>query len=329
MIHVEQLDKATVTRWLLARDGMQQELFRQARAVRRENGDDSVMLRGVIEISNYCEKRCNYCAMRACNPVVERYRMTPEQILAVAREIKSQNIGTVFLQSGQDRHCDAMLEEVIPEIKNELKMDVLLCLGERPKEVYQRWVELGANSYILKFETSQPQFYHDIAHVWPDRRVQCIRAIREVGLKLGTGNIVGLPGQTLESVVDDFFFAISLQPDFVSVAPFIPNEDTPFEGAASGDLDLALNLMALWRIALPASLIPSVSALEKLRPGGQLLGLGAGANVITINFTPEACRAKYAIYSEQRFVVSLKHALNTIHRAGLRVRSDEPAMSAA
>jgi len=329
MIDIQQLDKPTVLRWLQSRGEQQQALFREARTVRTKHGGDGVLLRGVIEISNHCEKCCNYCAMRCHNGAIERYRMSQEEILAIAGQIKAHEISTVFLQAGQDRQCDATIEAVIPKIKLDMGMDVLLCVGERPKETYRRWAELGANAYILKYETSDPLYYRQIAKVSPAHRLQCLAAIREAGMKLGTGNMVGLPHQTLESVAEDFLFALEIQPDFVSTAPFIPNEGTPFEQFGPGDLDLALNLMALWRIALKTSLIPSISALEKLRPGGQLMGLNAGANVITINFTPADCRAKYAIYSEQRFVVSLKHALETVQKAGLKIRSEAPVLTAA
>jgi len=329
MINVQQLDKPAVLHWLQVRGEEQQELFRQARSVRSLHGGDDVLLRGVIEISNHCEKSCKYCAMRCHNQAIERYRMSLDEVLEIATQIKAHDISTVFLQAGQDRSCDELIEAAIPEIKVGLGMDVLLCVGERPNDVYRRWAELGANAYILKYETSDPQYYRQIARVSPRNRLQCLAAIRDAGLKLGTGNMVGLPYQTLESVAEDFLFALEIQPDFVSTAPFIPNEGTPFANFAPGDLDLALNLMALWRIGLKTSLMPSVSALEKLRPGGQLMGLNAGANVITINFTPADCRAKYAIYSEQRFVVSLKHALETVRSAGLRVRTEMPALTAA
>lgn len=327
MIHIHELDKPAVLRWLSARGELQQELFREARAVRRAHGADEVLLRGVIEISNHCEKPCAYCAMRCHNRSLERYRMSADEILMIAVEIQRAGIGTVFLQAGQDRTCDELLEEVIPEIKGRLGLDVLLCVGERPAAVYQRFADLGADAYILKYETADPAIYREIASVSPQHRLGCMEAIRRAGMKLGSGNIVGLPRQTLESIADDFFFALDLAPDFVSAAPFIPNEGTPLENVPYGDLDVTLNLMALWRIALGNCLIPTVSALEKIRPGGQWMGLNAGANVMTINFTPKDCRAKYAIYSEQRFVVSLKHALKTIQQAGLRLRHESTTLS--
>ena len=325
MIDVRQLGKSGLIELLKADGGLQQQLFRQARAVRRDHGADEVILRGVIEFSNYCHKNCDYCAMRCRNKAVQRYRLTPEEILSIVAEIKKANVSVAFLQSGQDPNSDDILEEVIPEIKRRFDLEVLLCVGERSEEGYRRFAELGANGYILKFETSDPRLYRQIVHVPPTRRLQCLEWIQQSGLKLGTGNIVGLPNQTLDSLAEDICLALTIQPDYVSSSPFIPNQDTPLEHLPYGDLNITLNTLALLRIALKTCLIPPVSALEKIQPDGQLMGFDAGANVMTINFTPGRYRKKYAIYSKGRFVVSLAHALNTIKRAGLRVRTPAPS----
>jgi biotin synthase len=260
--------------------------------------------------------------MRASNKNLERYRLTAEEIFAIATEIqKTGVISTIFFQGGQDPLCDPILEEVIPEIKKKLNLSILLCLGEKPKDVYFKFAELGADSYILKFETSSPELYKQVAYTPLDRRIQCIRWLQEAGYKVGTGNIVGLPNQTLDTLAEDILLALKLQPDFVSSSPFIPNQNTPLDSLPYGNINLTLNTMAIYRIALPTALVPTVSALEKIQKGGQLMGLNAGANVMTINFTPEKYKGKYVIYSKQRFVVSLEHAIESIKEAGLRVRT--------
>ena len=128
----------------------------------------------MIEVSSYCQKQCDYCAMRATNKIADRYRLKPEQILGDRRGEADTRSPRRSFRAGQDPPCDALLEEVIPAIKQDLGMDVLLCVGERPRRVYQRFAELGADSYILKFETSDPQLYQDVVHAQPDRRLQCI-----------------------------------------------------------------------------------------------------------------------------------------------------------
>lgn len=310
-------------RLLTAEGDLQQELFSLARQARTAAGADEVTIRGVVEITNYCQKRCDYCSMRANNRDLDRYRMDVKEILDIVAEIKACNIGVAFLQGGQDPADDAVLEEIIPIIKRDFDMEVLLCVGERPREKYLRWAEMGADSYILKFEMSDAELHQKVIHASLERRVRCMEYIREAGMRLGTGNIVGMPGQTIDHLVDDILYAVKVRPDFVSTSPFIPNENTPYEHTTSGNMNMTLNTMAIWRIMLRTPLIPTVSALEKIQTDGQLAGLNAGANILTINFTPQKERNLYSIYSNKRFIVSYDHAMRTIERAGLRPKPVE------
>ncbi len=316
----ENLTVSDILPLLTAEGSLQEELFEQARQARREAGQDDVALRGVIEISNYCHKSCDYCAMRSPNKALGRYTLTVDDIVGLARKIKEAGINLVFLQGGQNPENDHILGQVVPIIRNDLGLDVLLCVGERPKEVYDRFVQYGAGSYILKYETSDPVLYNRITHGQLENRLKCLEWLREAGMKFGTGNIVGLPDQSLESLANDILLDVRINPDFVSSSPFIPNSNTPFQDYPKGSANITFNTIAILRIILKTPLIPSVSALESVFPKGQTAGLNAGANVLTINFTPKDKRELYRIYSEKRFVVSLDHALNSIERAGLRVR---------
>lgn len=316
----ESLTVSDIMPLLTAEGSLQDELFEVAREVRHKAGQDDVVLRGVIEVSNDCRKNCDYCAMRVTNKELERYSLDAHDIIYLATKVKEAGIGIVFLQGGQNPQTDRILEEVMPIIRNDLGMDILLCIGERPKKTYDRYFRLGAGSYILKYETSDPVFYNRITHGQLAKRLRCIDWIRESGMKVGTGNIVGLPGQSIESLANDILFGVRIRPDFISASPFIPNSNTPLQDYPKGSANLTLNTIAILRIIIKTPLIPSVSALESVFPEGQTTGLNAGANVITVNFTPKDERDLYRIYSEKRFVVSLDHALNTIKRAGLQVR---------
>lgn len=315
----ESLSYSSLLPLLTAEGELQQRLFERARQVRHAAGKDDVVLRGVIEISNACQKNCDYCAMRNTNKELGRYFLSSADILRLAEVIKEAGIKIVFLQGGQFPSNDTILEEVIPIITRGLGLEVMLCLGERPKETYEKFVQLGASAYILKYETSDPLIYNQITHGQLADRLRYIEWIRQSGMKFGVGNIIGLPGQSLECIVDDILLGKKINPDFISTSPFIPNSNTPLENSPKGSVHLTLNTMAIMRIILKTPLIPSVSALETVFPEGQTAGLNAGANVLTINFTPKINQDLYKIYSEKRFVVSLDHALSTIERAGLAV----------
>jgi biotin synthase len=315
--------KSILRALLTARGELQHQLFEKARQVRQLSDMDFCLLRGVIEITNYCQKNCGYCAMRCANRSIDRYRMSLEEILDVAERIIETGITVVFLQGGQDPKMDLVVAEAIGEIKRRHRCSVVLCLGEKRPETYRMFYSAGADAYILKFETSDPLLYRAAVGANPKKRLDCIRQLHDIGFKVGVGNIIGLPDQTMDSICEDLLLSMKIDPDFVSSAPFIPNQGVPFEQMPYGDLNATLNWMAVCRIFLKRCLIPSVSALEKIKKGAQLMGLNAGANVMTINFTPQKYRKQYSIYSKRRFVVSIDHALETAENAGLDVILDK------
>jgi biotin synthase len=119
--------------------------------------------------------------------------------------------------------------------------------------------------------------------------------------------IVGLPDQTLEDLAKDILFASSLDVKMVSASPFMPAINTPLQQYKQGSFNNNLNAIAIMRILNPQRLIPSVSALEKIEKGGQAKGIDAGANVLTINFTPQRNKENYLIYGQDRFVSNIEH----------------------
>jgi len=66
------------------------------------------------------------------------------------------------------------------------------------------------------------------------------------------------------------------------------------------------------RILTKNTLIPATSTLQRYHHHGQLLGLRAGANVLTINLTPAKYRAKYTIYDGNRTIIDAEHAKKVV-----------------
>ena len=95
-------DVTTLARHITATGCAAAALQAAADTVRRDVHGDTVFLRGIIEFSNCCRNHCAYCGINADNELVERYRMTPEEILRTARDALRWGCTTVVLQSGDD-----------------------------------------------------------------------------------------------------------------------------------------------------------------------------------------------------------------------------------
>jgi len=117
----------------------------------------------------------------------------------------------------------------------------------------------------------------------------------------------------------NFALARELPLDGCSVSPFIPGDETPLASAPVADIDLTLNCMAALRLMRPNWVIPAVSALNLAEPGaGYRRGLRTGANLVTINLTPEDVRGDYLLYKRDRFIMTEERILKAIAAEGLK-----------
>jgi biotin synthase len=311
---LDTLDHATLVAWLKETDeSVLQHLWTRADDVRRTHVGDDVHLRGLIEISNYCVRQCLYCGIRGCAADVTRYRMTEDEIMACAHEAARLGYGTVVMQSGEDPGLDVdVIATIIRRIKAETVLAVTLSLGERTDTELQTWRAAGANRFLLRFETSDPQLYRRIHPNLPGSlsdRVAQLKRMREMGYEIGSGVMVGIPGQTWDILAGDIELFRELDIDMIGVGPFLPSPRTPLGGDTAGhfaapdgeqvpnDELTTLKVVALTRLVCPFANLPSTTALATIDPArGRELGLTRGANIVMPNVTPPRYRVLYEIY---------------------------------
>ena len=272
-------------------------LFSHANKVRKENVGDDIHLRGLIEFSNICKCECKYCGLRAPDKNIPRYRILEDEIIQIAQNAVHLGYKTIVLQSGEDAYYNQ--ERMVKIIKEIKKLDVALTLsiGERSYEDYKAFKDAGADRYLIRIETTDRKLYKQMhPNMDFDNRIRCLKDIRALGYEVGTGCLVGLPNQTIESLADDILFFKEINADMVGIGPFIPHPDTPLKDTQTGDFTLALKVMALTRIILPDINIPATTAMETLNPNGRIIALQSGANVVMPNVTSLQYREKYEIY---------------------------------
>ena len=301
-------------------------LYARARKLTDKHFGDKVYLRGIIEFSNYCSQHCLYCGLREDNLIVPRYRMTAEEILEAAKIVYNTGIKTIVLQSGEDSFYDTdLVSYLIYSIKQQFDVAITLCLGQRNFEEYKIWKIAGADRYLLKHESANPKLYsvyHRKAKL--EERIQHLQYLKRIGFQLGSGNMVGLPLQTVEDIADDILLCRDLDVDMAAFGPFVPAPNTPYQNKIAGNFIMSLKTIAVARLVLKTSLIPAATSLDSVDPSGREKGLAAGANVIMPNFTPQPYREKYQIYGNRIIVddeessthLSIK---NRIEAAGRKV----------
>lgn len=274
-----------------------EDVYRMADKVRHNKVGDEVHLRGLIEFSNVCRNDCLYCGLRRSNLAVKRYRMSEDEVIAIARRAAEIGFMTIVLQSGEDLYYTReRLCKIIKEIKR-LNVAVTLSIGERTADDYRAFRDAGADRYLMRIETTDRDLYHrlDPGMSW-QKRYDCLMTIKDLGYELGSGIMVGLPGQTTESIADDLLFLSHIGIDMAGIGPFIPHPATPLANEAGGTLELALRTMAVMRLMMPDINIPATTAMESLHPEGRIMALQAGANVVMPNVNDADYSRLYELY---------------------------------
>jgi len=307
---MDRLRREYITDWL--NTDKPEELFETADKIRKDYCTDKVHIRGIIEFSNHCKRDCLYCGIRKSNKNITRYRMDEAEILNCA--VKAGNLGykTILLQSGEDEvYSIDRLCKIVSGIKRKVDCAITLSIGEKSFDDYKRLKEAGADRYLLRFETSDEKLFKRLK---PDSsfvsRLLCIENLMKLGYQVGSGIMVGLPEQTLETLADDILLMKKLELDMIGIGPFLPHHNTPLCHAPSGTLGLTLRILSIIRIAMPDTHIPATTAVGTVDTTGRQQALKCGCNVIMPNITPSKYRKFYEIYPDK---VSIGENLTDSH----------------
>jgi len=289
-----------------------------------------VYYRGLVEFSNLCALDCRYCGIRNSNTKVQRYTVSEDDIVKAALWCAGVHYGSFVLQSGErhDEEFIAFVEGVIKRVKRETVSSVLpdglgitLCVGEQTKEAYSRFRDAGAHRYLLRIETTNPELFRAIH---PDQqsletRLRSLDYLRETGFQVGTGVMIGLPGQTPEMLADDLLFYKMHDFDMYGMGPFIPHKDTPMGNStvmsAAERTHLGLMMIALTRLLTKDTNVAATTALQALDPVGREKGLSFGANILMPQLTPAEFRKSYLLYENKPCIDEEKEdCLNCLRR---------------
>ena len=280
--------------------------------VMRTHVGNNVYYRGIIELSNVCACDCLYCGIRRGNEAVERFTLEEQEVMDAARWCAEAGYGSLVLQAGERRdpafisYVERLVrrirtESVRPELPRGL--GITLSLGEQTLDTYRRWFAAGAHRYLLRIETTHPGLFTRIHP--PEQtltaRLQALDDLAAAGFQVGTGVMIGIPGQSLEMLADDILFFRDHVIDMIGMGPWLFHPDTPMKDwpqplSQEELLQLSLNMIAAVRLACPDVNIAATTALQAMVPDGRERGLSYGANVTMPNLTPVHARAHYQLY---------------------------------
>lgn len=286
------------------------ELFASARHVRDGSVGSKIDLRAVIDLSNKCRVNCGFCPMRRDNSdALPIAKADASKIVAASEQAYALGFRQLFLQSGEDTTIIRPVIEALQAIRSKRAgWHVVLNLGSHKLDVYQRLRAAGADGYLIKHETANPELHLKLREEALSKRVSHMLLARKAGMYIGSGNILGLPGQSLEDIARDLLFLGRIDSSkMASSAPFTASHDLPahLQIREPGVFERTLRFLAMLRHCFPSARIPATSNLDspelikpkQLPKSGQAMAIDAGANGVTVQFTPKEIEDKYGLYA--------------------------------
>ena len=269
---------------LRADDGELLDLLAAAYRVRRRWFGNRVHLNFLINAkSGSCGEDCAYCSQsRASQAEIARHGLlSPQQVLDGAREAVQRRASTYcIVTSGLrpgPRELD-LLAVVVPQIKSSLPLRVCVSPGLLGPEEAARLKACGVDRVNHNLNASE-RFYPRICttHAY-QHRLDTLRAVRQAGLEICSGGIVGM-GEADADVVELALRLADLRVEAIPVNFFIPIPGTPLASLAGPNPRYCLKVLALFRLANPRSEL-RIAAGRELHLGNlQPLGLYPASSI--------------------------------------------------
>ena len=207
--------------------------------------------------SGLCPEDCGYCSQsKVSSADIPKYRFNDEATLLESAKIAAENKSRTFciVAAGRgptDRELEHVVK-VVEKIKQTLPLNICCCLGLLTPEQARRLAQAGVDRVNHNLNTSW-RFYPEICttHTFDDR-METLKAVRDSGMELCSGGIVGM-GERHEDVVDLALTLRELKVESIPVNFLHPIDGTPLAGRHDLNPRDCLRVLCLFRLANPES----------------------------------------------------------------------------
>jgi biotin synthase len=293
------------------------ELLSAAYRIRRRYFGNTVQLYFLMNAkSGLCPEDCGYCSQsKVSGAEIPRYNLLSREKLLdgarVAAERNSKTYCIVISARGPTEREMQAVTSIVPEIKAQYNLQICACLGLLTDEQAQALKACGVDKVNHNLNTSE-NYYERICttHTYEDR-LGTLRAVRNAGMELCSGGIIGM-GERDEDVVDMAFALGELQVESIPINFLNPIDGTPLEGVAiSGNHEInpryCLKVLAMFRFVNPRSEIRIAGGRELHLRSLQPLGLYAANSVFVGDYLTtkgQAPESDYKLIEDLGFEVT-------------------------
>ncbi|WP_180037474.1 biotin synthase BioB [Acinetobacter sp. YH16052] len=263
------------------------DLVFQAQQVHREHFTaNTVQVSTLLSIkTGKCPEDCKYCSQSAHYDS----KLEAEKRIAVDKVIQEAKQA---LASGSSRFCMGAawrnpherdmpyVLEMVREVKA-LGLETCMTLGMLNGSQAERLKDAGLDYYNHNLDTSREYYSHIISTRSFDDRLDTLDHVRQAGMKVCSGGIVGL-GESRDDRIGLLYELATLviHPESVPINMLVPIEGTPMADVEKLDVIEWIRTIAVARLLMPKSYIRLSAGRESLSDSDQALAFMAGANSI-------------------------------------------------
>jgi biotin synthase len=256
-----------------------------ANTITRAFNGDTVDVEALINAkSGKCPEDCSFCAQSSFYDTgITKYPLLPKDVLVEnakkAKESGATSFCLVCAYRDPPEKDFQQICDTISEIRSRVDIEVNVSLGFMTPGRARRLRELGVKRYNHNLEAAESYFSkicktHDFAD-----RVNTAKIVKEAGLELCSGGIIGM-GESKKERLELAFSLASLHPEEVPINILIGREGTPMAGFEPIEPLEAIKTIAVWRFIMPKTILKIAGGREVHLKDKDRLALKAGANGI-------------------------------------------------
>ncbi len=263
------------------------DLLFQAQSIHRQNFDpNQVQVSTLLSIkTGACPEDCGYCSQSAKNDAaVERERLLPlDEVIEKAQLAKSNGASRFCMGAAWRNPTDKNLDKVIDMIiaVKYIGLESCVTLGMLTEPQTQRLKEAGLDYYNHNLDTS-PEYYGDVITTRTyDDRLDTLQHVREAGINVCSGGIVGMGEQQSDRIsLLQQLANLPQHPESVPINMLVQVEGTPLYGVDELEPLEFIRTIAVARILMPESVVRLSAGRTEMSDETQALCFLAGANSI-------------------------------------------------
>lgn len=286
------------------------DLLFQAQTIHRQHFDpNSIQVSTLLSIkTGACPEDCGYCSQSNSyeTPLTPQKKLQLADVLTAAKAAKDSGSSRFCMgaawRNPHERDMPYVLE-LVREVKS-MGLETCMTLGMLSNSQAERLAEAGLDYYNHNLDTSREHYNNVITTRSFDDRLLTLENVRNSGMKVCSGGILGL-GESRQDRVS-LLHELSTQPihpESVPINMLVPIEGTPLQDAPKVSVIEWVRTIAVARILMPSSYIRLSAGRESLTDAEQALCFMAGANSFfsgeQLLTTPNAGESRDAILFEQ------------------------------